>query len=845
MQIVNTGAVLDGFGRDGRDFGHLIENTRDSMLNGAQSIEFRVHGFDPEKRWTPPRAEEGLCEPVVLRRVIADDGNGMDLDTLMNVYHNFSVTGTDLDFDVAVDSDANVSVSTEPKTHYTGEHARRGIGGRSALAMWNPCGVVTITVRDGVALMTHMYRDLDNVPRMREWFDTETGVKKSAIEPYTELDFLSKQDLIADRDFAEMLLVTAKMVSTATEASEFVAAMGDDEAIVNPFAGVAWDDDVVPDWIIDGYDEHGYARRRDGELAHGTVKVLLGRDPYDSTAITGDPNFPTEADYSKYNGAGNRFFFDLNAWNVRIQAVWQPKDVTRLLPIRHLYKVVGHDGVWTTEQGDTQKSTRPSGRRQLGAFGVRDRDVTRGGGSGAVEPEPEESESNESDESAPSGAAAVKPTQKWLLNLGRYGQAILMLRGEISKSEAWATSTKSVIGVVYGNEMHFVASESGKTPDHVYNGLAMPTTPEVKGRVSLFLMLPEQAPGMEGVFQTSARDQLKWSGMNGLPLTGDDGIYSAVRAAYPQEFRDFLESGYDNDVEIEMDDKLLRSLVKTVISSSDAGKLWASETAKRKAEKRSRTTDDPALLEDGSPDADQPGKRLGVHGKPGPTERPVCDLCGRKVHAEGCPNKPEAREGGRGGTRGKVFKLTPDVDGKRHGRASRAKIVVAEPIPPEPILPEPPNIMPVTEPSWDRSDMPMAYDLPPDGFLPATGNIRINENHELVRRLYGLGRSVGRDETHTELAVRRWIKQRLIETLFSILLTHDTQLIPEEPTRYSLNDLGLQLSQVPEFWFGVISSWSLTHRESLKAYVRANAPAKIRSKAKIVDPDPDAAGEVA
>jgi hypothetical protein len=50
MEVKNPKRVLGNIGRDGRAFGHLIENFRDSILNGAGRIEFGIAGVEHTPR---------------------------------------------------------------------------------------------------------------------------------------------------------------------------------------------------------------------------------------------------------------------------------------------------------------------------------------------------------------------------------------------------------------------------------------------------------------------------------------------------------------------------------------------------------------------------------------------------------------------------------------------------------------------------------------------------------------------------------------------------------------------------------------------------------------------------
>lgn len=794
MKILNTGTVVDGFARDGREFGHVTENLRDALLNGAQNVEFRIQGL-------------ALDRECVARRVIADDGTGMTQAVLGNVYSNLSITATDTDFDVTLNPDGTVTVGTEPVIITDSEHQRRGFGGRASNIGWNPFGVATITIHQGVARMVWMYRGFGGNPEMREW--DEDGVKRSIIRPYTEPLLLTYEDLMVDKSFSKMLLVTGGIAVDEANAIALLDQMGYGDVIDNPLAGTEWDGpDVLPRWIVDHYDDHGLARRAGGALAHGTVKVLLGRSPYDSTAMTGDPAFIGEAEYSKYNGAANPFWLTLEPWNINIWVLTADpnrQDVLR----REGYKLRGYPNEVRLDSGRID-ATEPSGRRQWGALGLREK------------PSPELPD--------PIAYRAV-------LDLGQYGKALLLLRNrtniggkEIGFSNFYGSSREGVVAVVYGNELHGMIKDDLTTPTGVFTNMGIPMNDKTQvepktgskvSLVSLFLFLPRQTATTPGVFQASARDRLKWSGRSaGLPMSGNGGINQAIAEALPEDFRRLIAPSDDEKITLSGEFlKRVRNLYKAAGDNATAGAAAVVAATRT------------ALIAAGSVDAIHPGTAVGDQGKPGNNERPACEECGRKIHAPDCSRKRETSGGGCGGTRPVFKKLDEEDAGVLTGRKSRAKVTPNADGPvPELIPPEAPAIRFVKGPPGDNAGMPIHYDRPGRPF-PDTGTILINEDHVAVSQLVGLAAKCGRDMDGTIRATHTWIKQQLVAVTLGVFALHDKPLTKgaSEPTVQTPVDLIDNILVKDETWFMALSAMYFNDaslRSYITQHVAQRAPAR-------------------
>ena len=780
MSIKNPGHVLDGLSRDGREFGHVTENLRDALLNGAKSVEFRIQGLAIDK-------------PCVARRAIADDGDGMSEATLLDVYHDFSVTGTSRDFNVTLDDDGNVHVDTEPVIITDPAHERRGVGGRASLLGWNPFGVVTVTIHKGVARMTHMFKTLSGKPQMREWFNEETGARESITTPYIEPELLTRGDLLADRDFTRVLLVRSGVVSTPEEADRLVHTLSEDGGIDNPMRGTEWDGEVIPKWIMEDFGDDDLAYRADGSLAHGTVKVLLGQGPTDSTALTGDPAFPNEATYSKYNGAGNQFWLDLTNQEVRITTMTtKPRADTRVW-----YDIIGKDK-HRFESGSLS-TNKPSGRLQVGSYGVR------------VNPT--------SDNPKPI-------VGRWVLDLGKFGRALLLFQDDRSRSSdtMWGTTRKGVIGVVYGNEIHSLGSDSVETSSFAFTNMGIPVVGNAKDRVSVFLFLPRATDTVEGVFQASARDRLKWTGRSdSLPIAE---INQAVVNELPESFLALVSGGTDDDT-VDYDKAEIKRAFKSSKTMTETGRESMTPKVKRGA---AAPDENPALLDDDHVGDEKSGTEIGRQGTPGDTERPVCPLCGQKIHAVDCPNKPEGSGGAGGGTKGVVRALSPEEKGKRTGRVSRAHRVSSAPTPVtepemERVLPNPPKITFVKADELPRDHdhyLPVIY-TQPHTLLPDTGIMVVNRDHATVERIFGIARSYRRSATFTEKATEDWIRTKLTDVVFGMLSLDGQEHDSMDREKFLLKKAAARMAANQELWLGVLASLFLQERSLKGAFGRVPA----------------------
>lgn len=777
VEIKRASDWVAKIGRDGNEFAHYTENLRDAILAEAANIEFGVHGI-----------YEGT--PGVARRRISDDGIGMDIKVLHEVYSDISVTGTTRDFEITLGTDGLAEIKTVVASSSGDKyHSRNGTGSRASCEVFNRMGTVTVSFSAGTALMTWMYRDIHGEIQMRCW-DHE-GRYKHIIEPYSEPDVLTKSDLQEDVDFAHLLLMVTGKVTTSEDANRYIASMSDSDEIDNPFGGIEWDGDVIPAWIANRYDEEtGLWMRADGTPAHGTIKVLLGNTPWDHTALNGDPAFLNEAAYTLSSGFGNRFWFDLRPWNVVVQAVRE--GAREGYPD---FTLVGHgETVFRLDGGSfTPGYAKPSGRTQHGAYGIRTK--------------------------------ADEVEYQTVIDIGKYGQAILIVRKDAGASGTWQTNRRGVVNVVYGNEVFGLYDSSNQdTQEIVFRNMGIPVYSETSGRVSVFLMLPRASETTEGIFQPLARDRIKWSGREDLPLHGDDGIFKAVANALPQEFVDHLEASViSKHKAVEITAKFKNLVSKSKALAAEGARLLSGETGSTV----------PGLIE--TEGGEEPGTVAGSQGKSGDTERPVCPECGLKIHAEDCSRKPKPSVGGCGGTDGPTVKLVPDADGKSRGRKSRVKVKSSAEVLVD-IDPNPPKF------KWedvaadsDAPEFPVVYTA--GVALPDTGRFVINRNHKMVKRLYGVANGAKRDPLDTVRVTEEWIEQNLAEALFGQISASGQDLYTD-PVKgrqiRSYGDLSTALND-PEPW-RLVTGMLYMQQESLKGYVKRNAaaPHGTRTKPKLV-----------
>lgn len=783
MQFKNPEALLDGMARDGREFGHLTENLRDALLNGAQAVEFGIAGLEDQTR---------TC---VARRYIADDGTGMDEDTLTTAYANVGETGTSHDFDVTLAEDGAVSVETVEVGALDQRHMRRGIGGRASLSRWNPLGVVTVTVHEGVARTTWMFRTIEGQIQMREWSDE--GKRTIFVDPYEEPAVLTYDDIMVDKPFSRSLLVRSGVVANQDEADDLIAEMDEEDVIDNPFAGTDWAD-VLPDWLVASWDDDGLAYRADGALAHGTIKVLLGEHPWSSTAITGDPDFPNEAIPTKYNGAINASWLDLRPWDVR---VWTMVDETRVKdtsrPLHLWYDIKGYSERYHLDSGQPRKTASPSGRRQLGALAQRTREEL------------------------------VDLVE--VIDLGKYGQALVVVAKHkdainaktgkpIGVSGGYdATRRDGMVAVVYGNELHGLGDNDKLQPeDYQYRNMGVPTSNAFHRRVSIILFMPRATDTTEGVFQAFARDSIKWSGLDRLPLGGEHGVNNAVTNSLPEALHALAHVDGAVDEDYVVDQKRyqhLKSLLR--LDPATAGGSAAS--------KSTSTSDGPGLVE--TKNGTEPGTAAGPHGEPG-EERQPCPECGLKIHAPDCSLKPATTGGG--STRGKLHRLRPDEKGLLTGRKSRARVKSPDDET-ETVSLDPPFVEFLDSPvEADDGRWPVSWDKGKLG--PKTGTINVYRHHAAIEALFKAARKAKRQDDETDVFARRWISRRLSDGLMGTLALAEIKLdhrTKGKLDQFKLDDLASQLTH-KEWWVVLVASM-LADQESLIAYIRANAAAAKKS----------------
>jgi hypothetical protein len=775
MRLKNSHRLIDGIARDGREFGHMTENLRDALLNGARRVEFGIMGL------SDPTA---VC---VARRVIADDGDGMGKSTLGDTYAAFGETATKYDFDVQLDADGNVTTDVVEVGEIDQMHARRGVGGRASLSQWNPLGVVTVTVHQGVANMVWMFRSIEGVPEMREWSDF--GKRAKVQPPYAEPAELSFDDIRIDRSFARMMLVRGGLVGTEDDADEFIETFGEDEVMDNPFYGIDWQD-AVPQWVVHHWGEDGLAYREDGELAHGCVKILLGENLQHSTAITGDPAFPNEAVPTRYNGALTAAWLDLSQWEVKVWTMvkFDPTKTVRSDPTKtegdkHVpYQLHGHAGHYKLDGGKPRDRSEISGRIQRGAYGMR----THGG----------------------------RAAYQTVLDLGQYGNAALIVSGSEKSSSYDASRTDGALAVVYGNELHAIAN-SGKLQGegYQYRNMGISTKGGFEKRVSLFFFLPRATDHSQGVFQALARDSLKWTGMDRLPLTDEAGIYAAVRDALPDDFLELM-NGEATASEYKVD----QSRYKHLESLLNAGK------AEGKGATSAPTSEVSVGIE--QPTGTITGVDAGPQGAPGDTPRTPCPLCGLVVHADDCKNKPAPRirtSDVPTGSKLRRRKVAPDETGTLTARKSRAKAHVGE-IKPDHVELQAPDIDWSDEPVDGDERVPVTWVARGETALTEkgdTGTIVIWRQHLAVKAIFKEGEKAGRDKDETEAVVREWIGRNLTDGLMGMLALAERDLGVKRMTRVDLEEMIERLGQT-DLWLMLVASL-FADTASLASHIKGTA----------------------
>lgn len=813
--VKDTGGLADLISYDGREFGWMHENLRDSILNGAKNVEFGIIGLRGLREDPSPRIAKGT---------IADDGDGMAESILRNVYFWVTATGTPNTFDVCIDSEKkSVLVKAVPIVGTPDKrHARRGIGGRVTLSRWNPLGIMTITFQGGVARQVQMFRTIEGKIEMRQWYND--GYTTPIRDVYNEPAYLDYDEVHADRPFMRRLLIAADLAETETQADDIIDAMEPDDTLPNPLHGFNWRDEV-PEWIGVYDEDKGMWAAPDGGPAHGTIKILLGTKVTDSTALTGDPNFPNEADADKRNGAINESWLDLSSWNVRVWAI------EKVRPRKTSFELVGHKGRYSLDEGQPNNKTLPTGRPQLGSLAYRLGDPD-----------------------------ALLHTES--VKLGKYGTAFVVVVDPAKAGATFgATSRHGTISFVYGNELHGI-SESGKlTPaDYQYRNMGIPTlatiefttmesekgkdgkvvkdkdgktirvpktkTDELYKYVSVYIVPPLATDTTEGVHQPLARDTLKWSGKDKMPMGGDDGINAAVRNGLSDDFWALFAAASGVTAKTSVPQHRYKHLRKLAAKAAEGEPAAPSTSAPAAPGTK------PALVED--PTGEHTGTKIEPTRPSGPhvTHRDPCPECGQVgPHAEGCTRK-EARTPG-----GPFVKLDPDEKGRLTGRTSKAKSgsptpppVSVEILPPRVEFKDTPTVH--NDAGDPAPEFPVAWEITgrlepnADGEVE-TGVIYVYRHHLSVQMCFTAGRDPKRSEADVEEAVKGFIERGLADGLVSMLSTAELNLNagkkPEK--KLSLAVTVAQIGSSPVNWLLLVNSLSADEK-AVKDYVRAHAALK-------------------
>lgn len=819
--VKNTGRLADLISFDGREFGSLHENLRDALLAESAIVQFGIIGLENLA---------GDPTPRVAKRAIFDDGTGMDENTLRNVYFWLSETGTKLGFDLTVDEvEKKINISVAVAKYLGKMHERRGIGGRVTLTRWNPLGVVTVTIHKGIARMVQMYRTLEGKIEMRTWY--EEGIKTPIVDPYGEPELLTYDDIHADLPYARRLLFASGMAANEDAADAIIKAMGADDGLPNPMADYDWES-VVPEWIGTLNEDDGLWYRHDGTLAHGTIKILLGDKVTDSTALTGDPMFPNEAIASRYNGAISSAWLDLSEWDVRVWAITPETDGDKAgdnKKSHNWFKLVGHgDKQFRLDSGKPNDRAMPSGRRQLGSLAYRVSDPK-----------------------------AVLHTE--ILDLGKYGTAFLVVNDPKHPGGGFeATSRRGTVAMVYGNELHGLSDTDKLTPsDYQYRNMGISTMTKVEGKdgkmvdlykfVSIYIIAPLATDTEEGIFQEMARDNLKWSGRDKLPLAGEGGINAAIQQAFSDDFIALFHSDSADTAVTSVSAERYQHIADLRAEAAKGGADKVESEIPTLGEKPKPTlAEDPAGTETGSKIV--PGTEH--------VERPDinCDKCaGIKLHEPKCPNRRAGGGGGGGGTVGTFTKIDPSADGAEIGRKTRARKHPTPSVPTKVTL-LPPHIEFVDTPLKGNDDeldatWPVVWEHPASGLKPSTeaghegetstGTIYVYRHHLAVQTCFAIGKKAKRSEKDTIEAVEMYIKVKLADMLIGSLSMADLNMNtvkgkkPEAKlTLTQVADMALDTAQ----WFIAVSSISADEK-ALTSFVTANSAVKRTRRA----PKPKAA----
>ncbi len=653
-----------------------------------------------------------------------------------------------------------------------------------------------------------------------------SSARRSIVRPYTEEERVPLQGGPPRRQrFATMLIVrTGRATMPRTQQTQ-IHAMKQGDSIDNPYADIEWDGvDILPPWVVDSWQDDGIAMSAGGELAHGTTKVLLGNTVDHSTAITGDPFYDVESEYTKVAGLGNQFWVDLSHWDVRVHTVrpWREGRPGKFLAARH-------SGEWMLDKAD--------GRPQSGAIPQRTK-VTR--------------TERKADLDSPNAWQGV-------LDLGVFGRAIVLYShseetlGVESKASdgLWASYRGGLVGMVYNLEMHGLYGETLKPIRAALMQMGLPVyaTGQDK-RLSVIFFPPRIKVSVDGhtieragIHQTSARDRIKWNGKD-LPLTGDRGIFAAVRDALPTQAPGLLalmkeESSLGTRTDVDVRD------MPTLVERFDHY-IKAAEKSRKDTGEVVPLIADPVGKADGEP--------AEPHGSPGSAVRPDVECehgCTGKFHAEDCPNRRTGGGGGGGG--GRDEKLDGTAGGRQRGRrASRARAksksestdtdsstTAAESAPPKP-----PSVTVQSQEEYSGSSASPAFWGPASPLLEIvdgdpehadsmqTGQIFVNRDHASYKALegYALDAVKGRDRDAMRVYIEEWIKVRVAETLLAYLALKDQELAAgsgakskDELREALLADDDTRLTS-GLFWLSAFSSM-FSSRHSLKSHLAAKTAA--------------------